>query len=139
MALGGRWSFMRALEKIDSKTADSIKAKLKARGSTFGRLTSMVSGIKPSSETSSSKASSSKANALKIGKTSGPGTIFSTVVEEAKKKAEDPTHKSTVDLVKAVVSKDKKKAESSGKSLVAAATKKKEKKPLSLGSAAINV
>tara|TARA_R100000458_G_C8083946_1_gene117488 strand:- start:92 stop:499 length:408 start_codon:yes stop_codon:yes gene_type:complete len=135
MALGGRWSFMRALEKIDSKTADSIKAKLKARGSTFGRLTSMVPDIKPSSKTSSSKA-----NALKIGKTSGPGTIFSTVVEEAKKKKEDPSYKPTVDLLQAVVSRDKKKAESSGKSLVASKTaKKKEKKPVNPGTAAINV
>ena len=79
MALGGRWSFMRALEKIDSKTADSIKEKLKSRSGSFGRLTSLVAGVP----------SLSKINDLKIGKTSGPGATFSKVVEEAKKKAED--------------------------------------------------
>ena len=130
MALGGRWSFMRALEKIDSKTADSIKEKLKSRGGSFGRLTSLVAGVP----------SLSKINDLKIGKTSGPGATFSKVVEEAKKKAEDPKHGATLGLAKAVISKDKDKAKASGKSLVAAAaTKKKDKKPVSPGAAAINV
>ena len=130
MALGGRWSFMRALEKIDSKTADSIKEKLKSRSGSFGRLTSLVAGVP----------SLSKINDLKIGKTSGPGATFSKVVEEAKKKAEDPKHGATTSLAKAVVSKDKDKAKASGKSLVAAAaTKKKDKKPVSPGTAAINV
>jgi hypothetical protein len=130
MALGGRWSFMRALEKIDSKTADSIKEKLKSRSGSFGRLTSLVAGVP----------SLSKINDLKIGKTSGPGATFSKVVEEAKKKAEDPKHGATLGLAKAVISKDKDKAKASGKSLVAAAaTKKKDKKPVSPGAAAINV
>ena len=130
MALGGRWSFMRALEKIDSKTADSIKEKLKSRSGSFGRLTSLVAGVP----------SLSKINDLKIGKTSGPGATFSKVVEEAKKKAEDPKHGATLGLAKAVISKDKDKARASGKSLVAAAaTKKKDKKPVSPGAAAINV
>ena len=130
MALGGRWSFMRALEKIDSKTADSIKEKLKSRSGSFGRLTSLVAGVP----------SLSKINDLKIGKTSGPGATFSKVVEEAKKKAEDPKHGATLGLAKAVISKDKDKAKASGKSLVAAAaTKKKDKKPVSPGTAAINV
>ena len=130
MALGGRWSFMRALEKIDSKTADSIKEKLKSRSGSFGRLTSLVAGVP----------SLSKINDLKIGKTSGPGATFSKVVEEAKKKAEDPKHGATLGLAKAVISKDKDKAKASGKSLIAAAaTKKKDKKPVSPGTAAINV
>tara|TARA_R100000781_G_scaffold15530_2_gene12841 strand:+ start:1112 stop:1498 length:387 start_codon:yes stop_codon:yes gene_type:complete len=128
MALGGRWSFMRALEKIDSKTADSIKEKLKSKSGSFGRLTSLVAGVP----------SLSKINDLKIGKTSGPGATFSKVVEEAKKKAEDPKHGATASFVKALVSKDKDAGTRSGKSLVAA-LKKKEKKPVSLGSAAINV
>ena len=129
MASGGSFSFMRTLEKAFPDIAKKIKEKASG-GSTMQRM-SLAAMAGPKTP--------SKVDALKIGKTSGPGATFSKVVEEAKKQSEDPKRAATTSLVKAVVSKDKKKAESSGKSLIAAATKKKEKKPLSLGSAAINV
>ena len=119
---------MRALERAHPDIAKKIKEKASG-GSAFQRLglATMIGAHTPS-----------KVNALKIGKTSGPGATFSKVVEEAKKKAADPKHGATTSLAKAVVSKDKDKAKASGKSLVAA-TKKKDKKPVSPGTAAINV
>ena len=130
MASGGRFSFMKALERAHPDIDKKIKEKASG-GSAFQRLglATMIGAHTPS-----------KVNALKIGKTSGPGATFSKVVEEAKKKAEDPKHGATFGLAKAVISKDKDKARASGKSLVAAAaTKKKDKKPVSPGTAAINV
>jgi hypothetical protein len=138
MALGGSFSFMRALERAHPDIAKKIKEKSKS-GSTFTKLGLAAAAGVAAKET--------KTNDLKIKKAPSTGNIskapaatFGKVVSEANKKAEDPKHKATLGLAKAVVSKDKKKATSSGKSLVAsAATKKKEKKPLSLGAAAINV
>ena len=76
---------------------------------------------------------------LKISGTNkrGPAS-FASVIDQAKKQSEEPKRAATTSLVKGVISKDKEKVQKSGKSL-AAVVKKKDKKPMSLGAAAINV
>ena len=138
MASGGRFSFMKALERAHPDIAKKIKEKASG-GSAFQRLglATMIGAHTPS-----------KVNALKInksktpsiGKTSGPGSIFSKVIEETKKYKDDDRAAS---LVRGVVKKDAKalKDHHTPKSTKAKSPtpKKKEKKPLSLGAAAINV
>ena len=135
MASGGSFSFMKALERAHPEIAKKIKEKASG-GSTSS--TGASSGGK------SIMSAIDKAGLLKINKDTakapaqGADATFGRVVSEAKKQAEDPKHKATASFVKALVGKDKDAGTRSGKSIVAA-LKKKEKKPLSLGSAAINV
>jgi hypothetical protein len=118
-----RFTFMRALERAHPDIAKKIKEKAS------GRSPSKVDDLKIN-----------KSKTPSIGKTSGPGSIFSRVIEETEKYKDDDRAAS---LVRGVVKKDAKalKDHHTPKSTKAKSPtpKKKEKKPLSLGAAAINV
>ena len=114
----GGFSFRKILEeltKVDPKKAQSTAGKSVAQG-LVGKANDAISK-------------------LKIKK--GPAS-FASVIDQAKKQSEEPKRAATTSLVKGVLSKDKEKVKESGKSL-AAAVKKKDKKPMSLGAATINV